>query len=236
KLTARVSTISPGIVNQATLEVEGNTALNGPLSTAAGSTLRVQGNNTFSTGNLTVASGFTNNGTITLTDSVTTFGATLHVTSGTLTTASGGVIQSLAGANGTRALDAQLDNQGSMSVNQPLALTKSGVAQTNNGTITVNSKLTIQQSGASPSFTNTGAMTIAAGDTVAVTGGLFVYSGGSISGGLLTIASATVNASQNFTTATSALVLTSSTWGGSGTLTIASSTSLSVAASTLNSP
>ena len=235
RVIIRNSTINAGLVNQGALFAEGGSAVNGALSTAAASSIRVQGNGTFSAGNLTVAGGFTNSGTITLTDSTSSYGALLHVTTGTLTNAAGAVIDVQVGATGTRTLDAQLDNQGTVLVNHPLSLSKSSAAHSNSGTINVNAKLFIVQSGASPSFTNSGSITINTGDTLAVQGGLLAYNGGAISGGVLAISSATVNASQNFTTATTTLTLTSSTWGGSGTLTIAPSTGLNIAASTLNS-
>jgi len=227
----------PGsITNAGQLLLHGTSAVNGALATTATSAIVVQGNGTFGGGNPTFASGFTNNGTIILTDSTSSYGATLHVTAGTLTNAPGGVIDARVGASGTRTLDAQLDNQGTVNVNRSLSITKASAAHSNSGTINVNAKLFVLQTGGSPSFTNTGTITIAATDTMALQGGLLAYSGGSISNGLLAISSATVNASQNFTTATTALTLTSSTWGGSGTLTIAPSTALTIAASTMNSP
>ena len=226
----------PGsITNAGQLLVHGTTTLNGPLSTSPTSLIRLQGNGTFSTAQLTVANGFVNNGTIALTDTTSSYGAVLHLTNGTLTNSSGATIDVQVGTNGPRTLDAPLDNQGTLTVNRSLGLTKSGAVHTNSGTINVNAKLTIQQSGASPSFTNAGSILIGTGDTLAVTGGSFAYSGGSISGGVWTINSATVSASQTFTTAIATLVLTSSTWGGAGTLTIAPSTALTIAGSTLNS-
>jgi len=227
----------PGsITNAGQLLLHGTTALNGAVATTATSVIVVQGNGSFGAGNPTVASGFTNNGTIILTDSTSSYGATLHVTSGTLTNGVGAIIDVRVGASGTRTLDAQLDNQGTVNVNRGLSITKSAAAHSNSGTININAKLFVLQGGASPSFTNTGTIAIAATDTMAVQGGLLAYSGGSINTGVLAISSATVDASQDFTTATAALTLTNSTWGGSGTLTIASSTTLAIAASTINSP
>ncbi len=226
----------PGsITNAGRLVVHGSTSLNGALSTSPTSFIRLQGDGAFSTAQLTVANGFVNNGTIVLTDTTSSYGAVLHLTSGTLTNSSGATIDVQVGTNGTRALDAALDNQGTLTVNHPLGLTKSGAVHTNSGTINVNAKLTIQQSGASPSFTNVGTILINTGDTLAVTGGAFAYSSGSISGGVWTIGSTNVSASQNFSTAVATLVLTNSTWGGAGTLTIAPSSTLTISASTLNS-
>jgi YVTN family beta-propeller protein len=227
----------PGsITNAGQILVHGLTTLNGPLSTTATSFIRLQGNGTFSTAQLTVATSFVNNGTIALTDTTSSYGAVLHLTSGTLTNSAGATIDVQVGTNGTRTLDTPLDNQGTLTVNRPLGMTKSGAVHTNSGTINVNAKLTIQQSGASPSFTNVGTILINTGDTLAVTGGSFAYSSGSISGGVWTIGSTSVSASQNFSTAVATLVLTNSTWGGAGTLTIVPSSTLTISASTLNSP
>ncbi|TMQ05190.1 MAG: hypothetical protein E6J91_41210, partial [Deltaproteobacteria bacterium] len=234
QVTARTSAINAGWVNQSALFIEGGSALNGTVSTGAASLMRVQGNSTFGAGNLTIASGFTNNGTITLNDTLGSFGALLHVTSGTLTNAAGALIDSRVGANGTRTLDAQLNNQGTLAVSQPLALTKASAVHSNGGTINVNAKLTIQQSGVSPSFTTTGSIPIGTGDTVVISGGTFAYSGGTISGGVLNISGATVNAAQTFSTATTALKLATVTWGGTGTLTIAPSTGLTIGTTTIN--
>ncbi len=227
----------PGsITNAGQLLVHGLTTLNGPLSTTPTSFIRVQGNSAFGAATLAVANSFVHNGTIALTDSTSSYGAVLRLLSGTLTNSAGATINVQVGANGPRTLDAPLDNQGTLTVDRALGMTKSGAVHTNTGTINVNAKLTIQQSGASPSFTNSGSILITPGDTLAVTGGAFAYSGGSISGGAWTIGSATVSASQDFSTATSVLSLTNSTWGGSGTLTIAPSTTLTIGASTMNSP
>jgi len=235
QVTARASTINAPWINQNVLSAEGTSAFNGAVSTGPASTIRLQGNGVASTANMTVASGFTNNGTIILTDTTSSYGAVLHVTSGTLTNAAGAVIDVRVGANGTRTLDAQLNNQGTLTVGHPFSLTKAAAVHANSGTINVNARLVIQQSGASPSFTNSGAIAIGSTDTLTVTGGTFAYSGGTISGGAWTIASTTVSASQDFSTATSVLSLTNSTWGGSGTLTIAPSTVLTIGATTISS-
>ncbi len=272
----------PGsITNAGQLFVQGTTALNGAIATAATSMIRVQGNGSFSTGNVTVASGFTNNGTIILTDTTSSYGAVLHVTSGTLTNASGAVIDVRVGANGTRTLDAQLNNQGTLTVGHPFSLTKASAVQANSGTINVNAKLVIQQSGAAPSFTNSGAIAIGSTDTLAVTGGTFAYSGGTInvgakftilqtgtapsftnsgsmsitsgdtvavSGGTFAYAAGaitgpgalafnatTVNLTQDLNTAAVPFSLTTATVSGTGTLTVAPSTTLQIRSSTINS-
>jgi len=80
----RGATINSALVNQGALTVSGTTAFNGAVTNAPGATLRLQGNGAFGTGNLTVANGFTNSGSIVLTDSTSSYGAALNVTTGTL--------------------------------------------------------------------------------------------------------------------------------------------------------
>ena len=65
-----------------TLTLRRTNSITGTFTNTAFSTLRAMG--VASAGNLTIAAGFTNNGTIQLTDSTGSFGATLTVTTGTL--------------------------------------------------------------------------------------------------------------------------------------------------------
>ena len=110
--------------NQGTLIANGSSAVNGPLTTAAGSIIRLQPDGTSGFSNLTVATGFTNNGGIELTSLISTYSANLIVTAGTLTNAAGGTISSLVGTGGTRTLTAELNNQGL--VTNPRAATDDG--------------------------------------------------------------------------------------------------------------
>src|SRR6185436_10567864 len=63
----------------------------------------------------------------------------------------------------------------------------------------------------------------------------FVYDSGTISGGALSLSGLTVAAAHDFSTASTALKLATVTWGGTGTLTVAPSTALVLATSTINS-
>ena len=127
-LSGSITVEGPGaLINQATLTLSGDTinaplnnqglvlvpstdhgdyfssssaTLNGALTTAAGSTIRVQPGST-----LTVANGFTSNGTIELdramaSGSANSYGSTLNVTAGTLTNA-GTLLSTGAGTAGT---------------------------------------------------------------------------------------------------------------------------------------
>jgi hypothetical protein len=115
-LILRTSTIgaTSALINQGTVVVSGSSAVTGPLTTAAGSTLRL--GETSGSATLTSAGSFTNNGLIELTSTGAAYAATLTVTAGTLTNASGGTITTLVGTGGTRRISAVVDNQGSITV------------------------------------------------------------------------------------------------------------------------
>ncbi len=194
-------TIDIGLANQGLLVAQGAGAIDsaaGALTTTATSTIRVQGSDIFGDSVLTVANGFTNNGTIELTTAGAdpSRSATLNVTAGTLTNA--GAINSLVGAgldgNSGRSLGVELVNQGTVNVNMPLTLDEAGAAHVNSagGVIdATNGDLTVMQSGASASFTNNGTMDIGAGHAVTVNGGTFTNFDavtGTLTGGTYNIA------------------------------------------------
>ena len=190
-LTLSGDTVNTPLVNQGTLLVVAGTgsAINGALSNAAGGTLRVQSDNNAGLATLTVAQGFTNAGTIDLTqiNGGNPDTAALTVTAGTLVNT--GTISSSVGTGGNRTLTAQLDNQaaGTLTINQPLTISKGSAQDTNEGTINVaGGNLTVSQSGTSPSFTNTGTVTVASGLTLAVNGSNYTQTAGSttLQGGL----------------------------------------------------
>jgi hypothetical protein len=203
-------TLSAGVSVQSggTYIAQGTVTQAGALSLAAGSTLRVQGISGFNS-TLTVSNGFTNNGLIELTDIAGGTASSLVVTAGSLVNASGGTINALQGSgSGARTLQAQLDNQGIISMvgSQALNITRSGATHTNSGTITLTSgNLTVTQSGATPSFTNTGTITVPGGRIMTISGGAANLAGGFVSGaGLLDLTSVVAD----FTTASMTAVLT----------------------------
>ena len=163
-----------------------NAAVNvgGPLTTAAGSMLRVLADGTTGFSTFTSANSFTNNGAIELTTAGSSYSPTLAVTGGnTLTNAAGGTITTLAGAGGPRTIDAQLVNQGTLTLAQPLTLSHAGAAHTNSGTIDASAAdFTLNQSGTAPSFTNSGTVTIGTGHSWTINGGALNQNAGTIGG------------------------------------------------------
>jgi hypothetical protein len=203
-------TINTALINEGALVVQdGDCAVNGPLSNSAAGALQVFGGGRLGvTATLTVADGFTNLGLIELSTRFALIGetATLTVTAGTLTNAAGATLNASAGNGGSRVLNAQLDNQGTVLISRPTTLSAASAAHQNTGTITVGTGgLTITQSGVSPSFTNAGTIDLIDGgltvsqspsavftnagsitmgplSTLTVSGGQFVPDTGALSG------------------------------------------------------
>ncbi|HEX9581268.1 MAG TPA: hypothetical protein VF970_09220 [Gemmatimonadales bacterium] len=113
--------------NQGLVVANGTSAINGALTTAAGSTIRLQPDGTTGFSTLNVPS-LTNNGTIELTSIGSAYNALLNI-SGTLTNAAGGTISSLPGTGGARGINAALVNQGTITV-QP-GPSSAGILQIN---------------------------------------------------------------------------------------------------------
>jgi hypothetical protein len=170
-----------------TLVTHGNVELSTLLMPASTSTLRIYGKGFGGPATLTLESGFTNNGLIELT-SDPGFAANLTVTNNTLTNASGGVIRAVADpSHGLRSLNANLNNTGTLDVEEDLQMGRSDSDITNTGTIDLSlGNLTVNQSGETPTFTNIGLMTLGAGRTWLVNGGggLVDLDEGSIAGEL----------------------------------------------------
>jgi fibronectin-binding autotransporter adhesin len=232
--------ISAPVANDGQLIVRGSASMTGPLTTSAGSTLRVEGDAFFSSALLTVQNGFTNLGTIEL-DAVNGSGTTaqLTVTTGTLVNAVGAVITALPGAGSTRHLSAQLDNQGSIVVNQPLTINKASAAHLNSGTIdVVGANLTLPLAGVGASFSTSGTVTVDTGRTLDVSGGgAFSFTGGSLSGsGSITWNGGTVNLSQSLGNSSLNLTLSNTTVNGPGTFTNAPGRTLVMTSGVMNAP
>jgi hypothetical protein len=184
-----LSLLSGGLTDPVTVESGGLLRTYGTVSLAnldlqSNSVLQPKGQSNGGHSALTVANGFTNNGLIELVSADGGYSSALTVTSGTLTNAAGATIHSIVGAGGSRTLSAQLDNAGTLDIDQPLTLTKASANHVNSGAIDASVNLTLTQSGTSPSFTNTGTITLAAGRDFSVSGvgGILDLSAGSLTG------------------------------------------------------
>jgi hypothetical protein len=232
------STIAGPINNQGLVFAVGSSAFTGAVTTTTGSILRMQGQPNNGTGALTVSNGFTNLGTIELTDITAGYGASFNVLAGTLVNGASGIISVLQGANGPRGLSAQLDNQGTLTLSntQGLTLAKASAAHTNSGTININAgNLTVTQSGTTPSFSNTGTINVAASRFLSVTGGTLNLSAGLVAGaGTVFTNGATISLTP--TTVTTFVNLTNNSVVAGGTFTIANGEQLNLVGGVFNAP
>ncbi|UCG85411.1 MAG: Ig-like domain-containing protein, partial [Gemmatimonadota bacterium] len=179
------SVINAPVTNQAELRVQGNTTINGVLTTAPGSWLIVEGaeqreEHLYDFAELTVTSGLTNNAVIQLTNAHATTAkpAQLNVTGGPLTNASGALIDVQAGAaGGDRGIDAELDNQGTWHIEVP-AMTATGGPFSNAGDLDGTGTLDVS----STTFSSTGRIepgAVGAAGVFNMTGDVVMQSAGS---------------------------------------------------------
>src|SRR6185369_11231361 len=104
--------------------------------------------------------------------------ATLNVTNGPLINPIGNTISILTGLGGARNLNAELDNRGTILVQQATTINRASADHLNSGIIDASAaSLSLTQSGTTPTFTNTGTMTIGTGTTLTVNGGAFIQNG-----------------------------------------------------------
>lgn len=185
------------LVNEGLLVVQGNTTLNGTLTSTPNDTLRIRGAGTYGTAALTYAGGaLTNNGTIELTSIQGGFTATLTVPGGIVNAATG-TIDLLPGIGGGRTIAAQVQNSGDINVLTGATFSSPDAAIVNDGTIDVTGgNLTITQT-AGGAFLNGGVVTLAPSQVLSVTGGTTVLTGGQVNGYGATLA--TNNTALTFT-------------------------------------
>jgi len=98
-LDFRASTLTGGTLsNSGTILVTGSSTISPAVVTTASSLIRIQGNGTYGLGTLSVTNTFTNNGAIVLTDTTSSYGATLSMPAGaTLINGPGGTINAAVG-------------------------------------------------------------------------------------------------------------------------------------------
>lgn len=207
----------------ALIRINGSCSFGGTFSNAAGAELEVLGTNAVGGAALTCANGITNEGLIELVSQDNTWSETLTVATGqTLTNAPGAEISISAGSGGQRTLAAQLDNQSTININQACTINAPAADHASSGMINVtNGTLTVTQSGTTPTFTNTGTISIGSGRALSVSGGTFNQNAGSIggAGSTITFTSATVNLGTDFANGPQVLTPVNSTVNGPGTIT-----------------
>ncbi len=230
-------TVSAPLINAGTLEVDGSNSFQGGFTAPENSVLRIVASGATGNSQLTVASGFLNEGSIELSATTSTYSASLTVSSGTLQNEPTGVIASEVGSGGPRTLTAAVYNLGLIDVNHPLVWNGVSAVQTNDGSILADANLSIVQSGTTPSFSNLGSISVAATRTFALSGGSFTQSAGGIGGtGTLSFSDASVVFLSPFASAGLNLSLLNSIVSGSGTLTNSAGRTLAMRGSSLTIP
>ncbi len=160
-MTSHASTVANSVTNDGHLTTTRINNYNGAFSNGVNDTLIVLGS-TIGSGEMNVASTFSNSGHISLTsdqvNSTTT--ATLSVGSGTLSNTSTGTILADRGSStgGERYLYAEISNQGTIANNNiKLVLEKASADHSNFGTITLDAAaMDFNLTGTTGSFTNAG--------------------------------------------------------------------------------
>jgi hypothetical protein len=184
----RNSILNLGSANPATFVIQGNTTLTGNV--AFGQTLWVQGRNFVGSATLRSAAGFSNAGTIRL-ESIdqALWNANVVVSSGALTNATGGTLRAGAGPGGTRVIDGNVVNQGTLTVEPGCSL------------------FAVRTGG--PTF-DQNAGSISADGPFSHEGGRFNFNGGALSGSVA-VRSAQLSVAATVTTPSTVLALGNST-------------------------
>ncbi|MBI4317996.1 MAG: SBBP repeat-containing protein, partial [Chloroflexi bacterium] len=152
-------------------------------------TLQAQGSSSGAL-NLTASYGITNTGTIVLSSINSGYSAQINVTNGVLSNT--GTVNVNPGTGGTRTIAANLYNQGTVNVNTDTTLSKLSGSHTNLGAINIATGALLTMSGNSQVFNhNAGTLTT---NGFSISSNTFNYNGGVISGtATITLANSTLN-------------------------------------------
>lgn len=209
------TTVNAPFTNAGTVNLRGNSAINGGLTASSTSTTRVLGDSAVGNALLVVgAGGVSNSGAFELTSTGATgsFASVQTGNGGTFTNAVGSTFRVLTGSGGGRSID--------------------GGPFVTNGTMTVGTDLAVNFS----QFTTTGALTIQPGATLTTTGLILNYLGGSISGGGTLSSSVNIGAGLTLTNGPIAIVMVGRITEGPGTLANAAGATFEPRNSTISTP
>lgn len=198
--TPTTLTIGAGYLYNASTTASGSTTITGPFTVNAGRTFTVTGGGASPQPKTILTPAFTNNGTVNVTASGNGWHTELSIPSGSLTNATGGIINvtngpGCCGANVN--LLVQLDNQGTLNINTTdtnPTLGRAGAAHVNSGTINVNDTFVISGN----SFTQTAGTFKLTSGTASFSTPTVSFIGGTIQGGAGTLAT-NVNATSGGT-------------------------------------
>lgn len=235
--------VAPNVLNFSAsgLTVRGNTTFNAGFTNGIDAHTRIEADPFCCSAAFTVAGGITNLGMIELTAVNGTGTTATLAASSTVFNLAGGTIAVLAGTGGGRNLQFELDNAGTLLVEQDVTLSQASAAHVNSGVIQLaGGSLTVSQSGTTPSFATTGSIVVGAGRTLQVNGGAFEYDnpvpGGLAGLGTVSLSSVALDITPDVVNDTLGLSFVNSTVTGGGTLTNAFGRTLTVQATAINVP
>lgn len=217
------------------LVVMGNATVAGTVTTAPSGVLEVRGNGVTGSIQAVVAEGFTNTGTIELSSVTAGYSSTFRVASGTLVNAAGGTIRTKVGAGGTRTLDAELDNSGTLDLQSALIVSRADVAHVQREPLAIETANLSFNLGSTGTFTNLSAITVQTGRLLGFTSGTVHLRDGTLvsDSGTVSFSGTTIDADLSSLRARLALA-TGSTF--SDTLHVPAGDSLRILSGTLNAP
>lgn len=179
------SGISAPLTLEGVLRVRGgNSTLSGALTMAPSGVLSLQGDGSSGSANLTVANGFVNTGSIFLAGTSASWGASVTVTTGVFENAAGGTITSLAEGGAARTINAEMVNNGTITIEHALTISRASGTHVNNGSIVLTSGDLAHVGGAGLVHVALASVTVPTGRRWSYTGGSFVQEpSASITGG-----------------------------------------------------
>jgi hypothetical protein len=177
-ISAIVSTFNVDLANSDTLQLHGMSPFNNSLTTTENSFIHLYTNGSYIT-ELALASDFTNNGFIKFDTYYYGYRSKLSLSSGTFTNSTTGEVLSAAGDGyyATHEISAPFQNDGILSLEQPLKLSQTDASHINNGTINLqDGNLSIYLTDETTSFTNSGTITLAESRKLYINNGVFTQS------------------------------------------------------------
>ncbi len=170
--------LEPQAVNPATFWITGSAStITGNIQ--AGQTVWVRGSGPGSSTSFVVTNGFVNSGTLRLESVDGGYNTYFYINNGALTNAGGGVVNINNGEGGARIFSANLLNQGAFNANESVAFGTSNGVYENDGAFTIAAGQTMTLTGSSFSQNNG---TLEIDGALNVDGMSFNYGGGTING------------------------------------------------------
>jgi hypothetical protein len=229
----RQVTVNTPVRNNGSMLVSATVAVTGAFTTTTNSAIHLLGNGTAGNAQFETSTSFTNNGVIDMASTGGGFSTFLSVVTGTFTNA--GTFTTLStGITGPRFIDASLNNQGAIVLNQTLTIQRSNATHVNNGSISLQAgDFTVSATGGT--FTNSGNIATTAGRTFSMTNGTYTQTGGISGAGTASFTTVAVTFNNNITNATTNYTFVTSSVNGPGNFTNAAGRTMTMRSSSFAS-